>query len=235
MLAEVAGEDIADGIQVSAAVMGDDALRIACCARGVTQRDRVPFVAGQARHEAGIALRHRRLIFEFADPRAAGISGIVDVDYEGFWSLHQCQRFRNHAAKLRIDQDNFRTAMIELECDRGRVEPDVQRIEHGTRHRHREMQFVHRRDIRQHRGHRIALADAAASEVRRKAPAALAGLRPGEDAAFIDRRDVIGIHRGAAHEEAQRRQRHVVGRRLVQSDAVLILGCAHRLCPIREN
>src|SRR5215217_4005918 len=65
------------------------------------------------------------------------------------------------------------------------------------------------------------------------------GLGPGEDAAFIDGRNGVGINRGAAREEAQGRQRHVVRRRLVQSDAVLIavlvLGCAHRLCPIRKG
>ena len=93
MLAEVAGNDIADGVEVSAAVVGDDALGIACRTRSVAQRNRVPFVAGQAGREAGVALRHCRFIFEFADPLAAGKGRIVDVDHEWFWPFHQRQRF----------------------------------------------------------------------------------------------------------------------------------------------
>ena len=159
-------------------------------------------------------------------PANAASSTSID---ERLWALHQRQRFRDHAGKFRIDQNDLGAAMVELEGDRGRIEPDVQRVEHGAGHRHREMQFVHRGDIRQHRRDRIAMADAAAGEIGRKAPAALIGLRPGEAAAFIDRADVIGIDGGAAREETQRRQRHVIRRRLVQSDAVLVLGCAHRL------
>ena len=178
MLAEIAGEDIADGVEIGAAVMGDDALRIARGARGVAQRDRVPFVAGQPCDEAGIALRDRRLVFDFADPLAAGKGRIVDIDHERFWALHQRQRFGDHAGKFRIDQDDLGAAMVELERDRGRIEPDVERVQHGARHRHRKMQLVHRRDVRQHRRDRVAAADAAAGELGRKAPAALIGLAP---------------------------------------------------------
>ena len=231
MLAEIARQDVADGVEIGAAVMGDDALGIARGARGVAQRDRVPFVVGQPCDEAGIALRDRRLVFDLADALAAGKGGIVDVDHERFWSVHQRQRFRDHAGKFRIDQDDLRAAMVELEGDRGRIEPDVERVQHRARHRHREMHFVHRGDVRQHRRDRVAVADAAAGETGRKAPAALVGLRPGEAAAFIDRADMVGINGGAAGEETQRRQRHVVRRRLVQSDRVLVLGCAHRLVP----
>src|SRR3984885_5020822 len=57
MLAEIAGENVADGIKVSAAVVGDDAFRVACRARGVAERDGVPFVLRQACNETLIALR----------------------------------------------------------------------------------------------------------------------------------------------------------------------------------
>ena len=80
MLAEIAGEDIADGIEIGAAVMGHDALRIARGARGIAQRNRVPFVAGQPCDEAGIACRDRRLVFDFADPLAARKRRVVDID-----------------------------------------------------------------------------------------------------------------------------------------------------------
>ena len=162
---------------------------------------------GSRATKACIALRQRVLIFDLADPFAAGESRIVDVDDERFWPVHQRQRLRDHAGKFRIDQDDLGAAMIELEGDRGGIEPDVERVEHGARHRHRKMHLVHRRDVRQHRRDRVAAADAAAGEIRRKAPAARIGLRPGEDAALIDGADMIGIDGGGARQEAQRRQR----------------------------
>ena len=178
---------------------------------------------GSRAMKACIALRQRVLIFDLADPFAAGESRIVDVDDERLWPVHQRQRLRDHAGKFRIDQDDLGAAMIELEGDRGGIEPDVERVEHGARHRHRKMHLVHRRDVRQHRRDGIAAADAAAGEIRRKTPAARIGLRPGEDAALIDRADMIGIDGGGARQEAQRRQGDEVGRRLVQSDVVLVL------------
>ncbi len=69
-------------------------------------------------------------------------------------------------------------AMIELEGDRGRIEADVERVEHGAGHRHGEMHLVHRRDVRQHRRHGVADTDALAGEPGGKAPAALVGLAP---------------------------------------------------------
>ena len=181
MLAEIAGEDVADGVEVGAAMVGHHALRIARGSRGIAERDGVPFVLRQPRDETFIALRQRVLVFDLADPLAAGESRIVDVDDEWLWTLHQGQRLRYHAGKFRIDQDDLGAAVIELEGDRGGIEPDVERVEHRARHRHRKMHFVHRGDIRQHRRDRIAVADVSAREVGRKAPAARIGLRPGED------------------------------------------------------
>ena len=225
MLAEIAGEDVADGVEIGAAVMGHHALGIARGARGVAERDGVPFVRRQSRDEILIALRHRVLVFDFADPLAAGERRIVDVDDERLWPLHQGQRLRDDAGKFRIDQDDLGAAMIELERDRGGIEPDVERVEHRARHRHREMHFVHRGDVRQHRRDRVAVADVAAREVRGKTPAARIGLRPGEDAALVNGADMIGIDGGAAREKAQRRQRHEVGGRLVQTDICIGFAC----------
>ena len=232
MLAEIARQNIADGIEISAAVMGHDALRVTRGARGIAQRNRVPFIAGKSCSESRITRRDRRLVFELADPLAACKCRVVDVDDKGFWARHQRQRFGDHAGEFGIDENDFRAAMVELESDRGRIEPDVQCIQHRARHRDRKMHFVHGRDIRQHCRDRVAVSDATPGEPGRKASAALVGLGPGETAAFIDRADVIGVNGGAACEETQRRQRHIVRRRLFQSDRILVLGCAHRLCPI---
>ncbi len=230
MLAEPAGQDIADGIEVGAAVVGHHALGIACGARGIAERDGIPFVGRQPCDEGFVALRDRGLVFEFADPLAAGESRVVDVDHERLGALHQRQRLADHAGKFGVDQDDLGAAMIQLERDRGRIEPNVECVEHGAGHRHREMQLVHRGDVRQHRRDRIAMADAAAREPGGKTPAAPIGLRPGETTAFIDGADMIRIHRRGPRQEAQRRQRHEIGGRLVQTDTVLVLA-AHLILP----
>src|SRR5262249_4687135 len=92
MLAEIAREDVADRVQVSAAMMGDDALGIARGTGRVAQRNRVPFVLGHLRHEGGVALRERRLVFDLADAFSAGESRIIDVDDERLWSAHELDR-----------------------------------------------------------------------------------------------------------------------------------------------
>src|SRR5215207_916902 len=98
MLAEAAGEDVADGVEVSAAMMRHHALRVARGARGVAERNGVPFVGRSFWLEARIALGYRRLIFDLADPLAPSEHRIVDVDDIRLWSLHQRQRLSDHAA-----------------------------------------------------------------------------------------------------------------------------------------
>ena len=154
---------------------------------------------------------------------------VIDVDHIRPLALHQSERIRNHAGKFRIDQDDLGAAMVELERDRGRIEPDIERVQHRARHRHGEMRFVHRWDIRQHRRNRIARTDVAASEVGGKAPAARVGLRPGEAASLIDRARMVGIDRGRARQKTKGRQSHKIGRGLFKADVVLVLRSSHRL------
>jgi len=122
MLAEIACQDVTDRVQIGAAVMGHDALGVARGARGVAQRNRVPFIVGHFCHEARIALRQRRLIFDFADPFSASEGSVIDVDHERLRPRHQPERLADHAGKLRIDQNDPSAAMVELEGDREGVE-----------------------------------------------------------------------------------------------------------------
>ena len=69
-LAEVRRERIAEAQEVGAAMMIDDALRVASRARGVVERDRVPFVVRQFPGELRIAARDKILVFRFGKPRA---------------------------------------------------------------------------------------------------------------------------------------------------------------------
>ena len=125
VLAEIGGKDVADRVEVGAAMVGHHAFGIACCPRGIAERDRVPFVFRQPCNEAGITQRYRILIFDFADPLAARESRIVDIDDERFWTLHQRQSFRDDAGEFGINQDDAGAAVIELKGDGGRIEPDV--------------------------------------------------------------------------------------------------------------
>ena len=88
MMAELPREDVAHGVEIRAAMMGDDALGVAGRARGVGEGDRIPLVIGHSGLKRGIALRKRRLVFDFADPLSAGESRIVHVDHERLRPLH---------------------------------------------------------------------------------------------------------------------------------------------------
>ena len=233
MLAEVAGQDVADGVEIGAAVVGNDALGIAGGSGSIAERDGVPFVLRRPCGKVGVALCHGIFVFELADPLSAGKSRVVDVDQQWLWAGHQRQRLGNHAGKFGIDQEDLGAAMVELKRDGVRLEADVQGVEHSARHRHREMHLVHRGDVRQHRRDRVATADTALGQERRETPAAFIGLTPGEDAAFVYRAGEVRVDGGGALEKAQGRQRHEIGRCLFQSDAVMTL-ITHRFDPLRE-
>ena len=81
MAADVGGEDIAGGEQVGAAVVVNDALGIAGRARGVIERNRIPFVAGRRAFVGLVALGDERLVIEAPQPLAgAVVFRIVVVD-----------------------------------------------------------------------------------------------------------------------------------------------------------
>ena len=81
MAADVGGEDVAGREQVCAAMVVDDALRIAGRARGVVERDRVPFVAGRRALVSCVPLGDQGLVVEIPQPLAGSVVfGIVVVD-----------------------------------------------------------------------------------------------------------------------------------------------------------
>jgi hypothetical protein len=228
VLTDTGGKNIADRIEIGAAMMSDDALGIASGAGSVAQRDRAPFVLRKPRCKIFITLRQRFLVLDLADPLASGKRRIIHIDDKRLCALHQAQRLGNNSGEFRIHQDDFGAAVIELKGDRGRIEPDVQRVEDGACHWNREMQFVHGRDVGEHGCNRIARADIFACEKACKAPAPRISLRPVESAAFVDGARVIGINRRRARDETERRQRDIVGRRLFQPDVVLVWLRTHR-------
>ena len=88
MLAEAARENVADGVQIRAAMMRDDAFRIARGAGRVAERNRVPFVARQRPVELRIAGRQHGLVLDLSDALAAGKRRVVDIDHQRLRTVH---------------------------------------------------------------------------------------------------------------------------------------------------
>ena len=63
-------QDVADRVQMRAAMMGDDALRIAGGAGGVVQRDRIPLIGRVLPGVVRIALGQKRFVVDFAEQLA---------------------------------------------------------------------------------------------------------------------------------------------------------------------
>ncbi len=117
MLAHRAGDDVADREQIRAAMVIDHALRIAGGARGVVERDRVPFVVRHLPGEVGIALRDEVLVFDVAEPLAgAGIFRIVVVDHQRL-HLGERQRLLHHLGEFAVDDDDLGLGVVEREGD----------------------------------------------------------------------------------------------------------------------
>src|SRR5262249_13360056 len=70
VVVHAAGEHVADGEEISAAVVIDHALRIAGGAGGIVERDRVPLVVGHFPGEVRIARREKILVVDAAQPLA---------------------------------------------------------------------------------------------------------------------------------------------------------------------
>jgi hypothetical protein len=102
--------------------------------------------------------------------------------------------------------------VAEDEPDRPGVEPVIQRVQHRARHRHGVMRFEERGHVGRHHRDRVAGHDPAAPQRVGKALAALVELAVGEAALAVDDRELLGIDRGRAREEAERRQRREIRR-----------------------
>ena len=84
MPAHVGRDDVADREQVGAAMVIDDALRVAGRSGRVVERDGVPLVEREDALVDLVALGDEGLVFDLADPRAgAFVFRVVVVDDEG--------------------------------------------------------------------------------------------------------------------------------------------------------
>ena len=92
----------------------------------------------------------------------------------------------------------------------GRVEPDVDGIEHRAEHRHPEACLVDRAHVRREDRHAVPDPDAAPGERASEAAAARVRLGPGEAALAVDDGGVVGIDGGSAFDEGQGGERREV-------------------------
>ena len=167
MAADVGGDDIADREQIGAAMVVDDALGIAGRARGVIERDRVPFVDGRRALVSLVALGDQSLVFELAQPLAgAVVFGIVVIDDAAARTLASFSAAPMTAGEFAVDDERLGLAMVEHEGDRGRVEAGVERVEHGAAHRDAIVAFEHRGRVGEHDRDRVAAHDAPPGERR---------------------------------------------------------------------
>ena len=129
------GERVAQRVEVSAAMVIDDALRVAGGARRVEQRDRIPLVARAGPGERRIAFGQQVLVAHGAELLAGGAFRIVDVDDERAAGRAARARPSSTGAYSASVMSDARAAVLEAERDRRGVEPHVERVEHGAERR----------------------------------------------------------------------------------------------------
>ena len=218
--AHAAGENVADREQIRAAVVIDDALRIAGGARGVVERDRVPLVVRHFPGEVRIARGDELLVFECAEPlTGAGEFGIVVID-EQWLGLGACERVAREPAELAVSDQHLRLGMVELERDGCGIEPRVDGVEHRARHRHAVVAFQHRRRVGEHDRDGVTALDAALRQGRSEAARAGVKLAIAAPQRPVNDRGVIGKYRRRPFQERERRKRLEIRRTAIEIDVV---------------
>ncbi len=219
MPVEAEGDRVAESIQIGAAMVIDDAFRVAGGARGVVERDGGPFVGRRRPGRGRIALAKKILVLD-APPGEHGRLAILatgDLDQRQFPVELGEGRFHDRA-EFAVGDQQFRLAVRQDEGDRARVEPVVQRIQHRAGHRHAVMRFEQCRHVRRHHRDGVAGADAAPAQRIGEAPAAgiefvigKAALAPGFCRGRLDHGEFVGVDRGRPRQETKRGQGREIG------------------------
>ncbi len=175
----------------------DDTFWVAGRARGITDRDRIPFIVRQDVLERLVAFRQQVLVSQLANTLSAETLGVDDVDDPGR-GFTEYERLGGKSGVLRVDQEYGGFRMVENIGDRFRFEPGVIGVQHRTGHRNREMAFQHLGNVRRENRDRIALADATMPERRCQSTAAKLDFGPGSARIAMDSRNLLGVYpRGA--------------------------------------
>ena len=169
--AHVPDQDVADRVQIRAAVVRDHALGPPGGAGGVAERDRLPFVGRIEGIERGIALGQQLVVGQLAQALARHVEHRVrHVDHQRL-AFALRERGLDHAGILGVGQQHLGFAVVQDVGDGIGLEAHVQRVDHGARHRDAEVGIDHRGHVRQHRGRpcrRVRRRAAANAEARRR-------------------------------------------------------------------
>ena len=232
MVRHVPADDVAERVQIGAAIVIHDTFRIAGGAGGVVQRDRVPFVGRILPRIGGIAGVQERLVGHLPQQRAAGGLGVVDVDHQRLL-VQQRQRPLDRRRELAVGDQNAGAAMAQHEGDRLGIEPGVERVQHRAQHGNAEMRLVDRRHVGRHHRNGIAAADPAPRQRRSQPTATVIGLPPAVTHRAMHHGKTIRIHRRGTLQERHRVERRVVRRSAVETGQ--IGGVGHGRAPFARE
>jgi len=164
-----------------------------------------------------LALGEEFLVLDPAEPLAgAGVFRVVHVDDDEIGAMGDADRLFHHLGILAVGDEHLGLAVVEDEGHRLGVEPDVDGVEHRPAARHAEMALVHLGRIVEDHRHRVVLLHPELAQGGGEPPGALLDLFPGIAALAVDDGGALGVNVGRAGQEGERRERHVVGRGLLQ-------------------
>jgi hypothetical protein len=225
MQAHVPYQGVADRVQIRAAMVIDHSLGIAGRAGGVVQGNGLPLVGRKLPGKLGVALGQQGLVVQRAQFLAADELRVIHVDDQWPFSYrHQLQRLADGLGELAVGEQDFRLAVFEHESDGFGVQPDIQGVQRRAGHRDAKVRLEHFRDVGQHRRNGMAKADAAFLQCRSQPPAPGVGFRPIAPNGTMHHGGVVGVNRSGPLDKGQRSQRNVVGRVLIKTHFIDIVG-----------
>src|SRR3954466_7766753 len=138
-----------------------------------------------------------------------------DVDDDDL-SIHLLKRLPDQWCIFRVDDQNLGASMHERESDIRSVEARIQWIEYSSKHRYGKMGFDHLRNVRCDDRHGIEPFDPKLRQSGCEPGTAIKQLRVGIATLAVDHGHFAGEGACGAGQEADRRQRYVIGRMPVQ-------------------
>ena len=141
------------------------------------------------------------------------------------------QRLPDHRREFGIGDQNLGLAVPQDEGDRLRIEANIERVQHRPGHRHPEMRLEGLGSVGRHHRDGVAPPDAARRQRRGQPAAAFERLAPAVPPLAMDDGEPVRIDRRAAQQKADRGQRHVIGRVLVEPYFVRVGRSAHVASP----
>ena len=218
-------QQLAQGVEIRAAVAVHDALGPPGGARRVVDRDRGALVVDRPRQGVvsqivrGSAGQQVRVRDRARDRVAGGRAVRVDDGDDRAHGLQRGDHGRDGRRERGVDHEEHGAGVVADVADLLGGQPGVDRHEHGSRERDREVRDDHLGHVRQQVGHPVARTDSGGAQGRGHLAHALRELTVGPPVRAVHDRDRVGVHVGGALEERQRRQLGDPGLHAIESVA----------------